>query len=116
MVSFNVTKKEADLINKIADRADTLYRRHEIYYISKLNTSMNITATHANGNPLRLKDLLEADDFNFGHDVVGIQNHLDKKTGKLMHHFVPRFSKPTNKRERNNYELSMAVKRQRANA
>lgn len=56
-----------------------------------MDADMDITATHANGCPLRLDDLLAADEFNFGHDVFGIRNCLDRKTGKLMRNFLPRF-------------------------
>ncbi len=41
--------------------------------------------------PLRLADLLAADDFNFAHDVFGIMRHIDRRTGRLDNHFVPRF-------------------------
>lgn len=53
---------------------------------------MDITAVHANGNPLKLAELLATDDFNFTHDVFGITRHIDRETGKLGGCFVPRFS------------------------
>lgn len=53
---------------------------------------MDITACHANGNPLRLAELLKADDGNFGHDVFGIRRFIDRTTGRLMGHFRPRYS------------------------
>lgn len=53
---------------------------------------MDITATHANGCPLKLAELLAADDFNFSHDVAGIYRHLDRTTGKLLDCFLPRFA------------------------
>jgi hypothetical protein len=55
--------------------------------------TMDITAVHANGNPLRLADLLAADDFNFTHDVYSIVRHIDRKSGQLGDCFVPRFSR-----------------------
>ena len=51
-----------------------------------------LAATHANGNPLRLHDLLNADDLNFAHDVWGIRSKIDRTTGKLTDHFSPRYS------------------------
>lgn len=59
-----------------------------------LSFTMDIEATHCNGNPLRLQELLEADDANFGHDVFGINKYLNRDTGKLSDHFMPRFSAP----------------------
>lgn len=53
---------------------------------------MDLTAVHANGNPMRLADLLAADDFNFAHDIVGISRFLDRNTGRLTDCFSPRFS------------------------
>jgi len=55
--------------------------------------TMDVSAVHANGNPLRLEDLLHADDFNFAHDMSGICNCLDRNTGKLTRNFLPRFSR-----------------------
>ena len=45
---------------------------------SRMTCVMDITATHLNGNPLRLAALLAADDFNFMHDVCGIARHLNR--------------------------------------
>lgn len=57
-----------------------------------LDADMDITATHCNGNPLRLDDLLNADAFQFAHDIGGIRRHLNRETGKLEDCFVPRFT------------------------
>lgn len=51
---------------------------------------MDITATHLNGCPLQLQKFLDADDFNFAHDLVGIVNHMDRSTGQLIRCFLPR--------------------------
>lgn len=91
-ISFDRTPEEARIIRKIVARGweiDWLRKS----YKDRLSMEMDITATHANGNPLRLEDLLAADDFNFAHDMSGICNCLDRKTGKLMNHFRPRFSR-----------------------
>ena len=42
--------------------------------------------------PLRLTELLEADDTNFVHDVAGIERHLNRRTFKMEDCFVPRFA------------------------
>jgi hypothetical protein len=44
---------------------------------------------------LRLDDWLEADDFNFAHDFLGIKNNIDRGNGfpaKDFGLFVPRFA------------------------
>lgn len=61
--------------------------------ISPLSVEMDILATHLNGCPLRLSDLYNADDANFGHDVFGIIKNLDRDTGKLKNSFHPRYAK-----------------------
>lgn len=90
-VSFDITLIDYAAISKIVDRAwsiDWLQRS----YASRMDLRMDVTAVHANGNPLRLEDLLAADDFNFAHDMSGICNCLDRDTGKLARGFSPRFS------------------------
>lgn len=90
-VTFEVTISDSAVINKIARRAFDLakgYGRKR----KAINYAMDLTAVHANGNPLRLADLLAADNFNFIHDVFGIERHLDRDTGKLGNCFRPRFS------------------------
>lgn len=37
-------------------------------------------------------DPLDADRFNFAHDVGGIRYHLDRNTGELADCFRPRYS------------------------
>ncbi len=77
------------LILKIARRAVGLYSAHGVK-LDLLETQMDLSATHAGGCRLNLDKLLAADDFNFMHDITGINRHLDRDTGKLMHYFTPR--------------------------
>jgi len=90
MISFTATASEFDTIGRIADRAIKLDKR-----INRRHVTMDITACHANGNPLDLEELLTADDFNFTHDVFGITRYLDRTTGKLTDCFVPRYTRRT---------------------
>lgn len=85
-ISFNVSKPDRDLCHRIAERAVADLR------VSRLDALLDVMATHANGNPLRLADLLDANAFNFAHDIYGIARHLDRTTGKLTDHFSPRYS------------------------
>ena len=42
---------------------------------------------------LRLEDLLNADDFNFAHDIVGIVNNINRSNPTDFNLFVPRYAK-----------------------
>jgi len=91
MINWNISKKEHDLVMEIANRAAGIamdvgleYRPHEIM--------MDITATHANGCPLRLGELAGAEKFDFVHDVFGIHTHINRKTGELQNCFLPRYA------------------------
>ncbi len=88
-ISFAVSYSDAGLIGSIVSR---VARMNIGKRIDQVGLMMDLTACHANGNPLRLSELLVADDFNFTHDVYGIQRHINRDTGKLENCFVPRFT------------------------
>lgn len=80
-IKWNATRAEYQIIRKIVDRA----WKHDAFrsrYASRGDLEMDIEATHCNGNPLRLQDLLD-----------GICRHLNRTTGELGGCFSPRFSK-----------------------
>lgn len=87
-------KQEFEIIAKICDRseemgivapsADPRNRR--------MNLMMDIDNAHKDVG-INLAGLLEADDLNFAHDVIGIQAHMNRNTGKLEDFFVPRYAK-----------------------
>lgn len=92
-VSFSVSPKDGAMIRAIADRAwEATWVRDA--YRDRMALMMDLTALHANGNPLRLAALLDADAFNFSHDISGIAANLDRETGQLNNCFSPRFSMP----------------------
>jgi hypothetical protein len=89
MVQFaNFTRDEYNIVLAITDRAV----RSNIYD-NALAADMDLSAVHVHC-PLRLVDLLTADDFNFAHDLSGIRQHINRTTGKLENHFLPRFAVP----------------------
>ena len=88
-VNWDVSKTDARLVEKIVDRAVQL----ELLNGTRQDLSMDIEAVHANCTPLRLAELLAADTFNFTHDIRGIQRHIDRLTGGLTGHFLPRFTR-----------------------
>jgi hypothetical protein len=90
MLEFaKLTREERKTVNQIAARAVALFRKGGVR-LRKADVVMDLTAVHAK-MPLRLADMLAADDFNLGHDVAGIWKHLNRRTGELEDFFVPRF-------------------------
>lgn len=93
-VSFDIDIRDAKLVTKIVTRAKKLLKaRNPGSKIDTLCMRMDLIATHANGTPLDFKKFLEFDEFNFLHDLNGIAVHIDRSTGKLKHHFLPRSHK-----------------------
>jgi len=91
-ISFKTSVSDRALIEAIANRASEELGP-EIFGDDPLTqVAMSITACHANGCKLDLQRLLEADRFNFLHDVVGIDRHVSRQTGRLTGFFQPRFS------------------------
>lgn len=102
MTKLTATAKDAALIDKIVERAlrsaSLIFQdQFDIFgrpALDWIGLSMDITACHLNGTALRLSELLDADDANFGHDVWGIRRFIDRETGKLTDHFLPQFAQP----------------------
>lgn len=92
MVKFTVEPEQQDALDKCVDRALEIADDLGVIY-SRGDCEMDLSACHANGNPMDFKALSEANDFEFVHDVWGIRRHLNRKTGELMDCFSPRFSK-----------------------
>lgn len=88
-VNFNTTENEDELIIEITKRVHVLHPG----VFCQLNLQMDLTACHCNGNPIDFEKLLSFDDFNFNHDIFGITNCINRRTGKLENCFVPRCSK-----------------------
>ncbi len=84
-INWVASKHDQIIISKIADRA-ALFGN-----MSKNVVMMDITACHLNGCPLRLFDLLNANQGNFFHDIIGINEHINRETGKLQDLFLPRY-------------------------
>lgn len=87
MVNWEATKEEYKLVEKIVAKAIQKYPQ-----LDTVNLEMDIMATHLNGCNLKLQEFLDAGDFNFAHDIFGIVEHMNRKTGKLENCFLPRYS------------------------
>lgn len=104
-INFNTTKPVAEqkedfrMIAKIAQRGRAMAVEQGFAADDQMSAVMDVAACHANGCPLRLQELLDADDFNFAHDFFGIRRHLDRTTGELTNFFRPRFAAPKAERE-----------------
>ncbi|WP_304818914.1 hypothetical protein [uncultured Clostridium sp.] len=75
-------------ISKIVERADKL----NLLCDDRISLMMDLEVANKKFD-LRLNELLEADDFNFSHDICGIQNNIDRTTKTFMNCFVPRFAR-----------------------
>lgn len=92
-INFTATKEEYEIIGRIVKRAVALFAEYDVT-LDSTSLMMDITATHANGCPLRLAELLEAEEIDFAHDISGITRHIDRTTGELQDCFLPRYSQP----------------------
>jgi hypothetical protein len=86
MVQFTTDKEATIVIGEIVRRA-----KREGLINDGMALNMDLSATHVTC-PLKLSELLASDRFNFAHDVRGIQNHINRKTGELEDFFCPRFA------------------------
>jgi len=91
-INWNIQPEEGLLIAKIAARYGALVKRSTKRNADIEGHIMDLTATHLNGCPLKLAALAEADEFNLAHDVGGIYQHINRRTGKLERCFLPRFA------------------------
>jgi len=88
MVNFTSDRQQLEILRQVADRADELgigYKRMDML--------MDLDAANSNGQPLDFARLLDFPDFDFTHDICGIQRHIDRTTGKLGDCFIPRCAK-----------------------
>src|SRR5262249_46816233 len=87
MKNLPMTATESAVVDLIVDRAFRLLPGSD-----RRSLLMDITATIMGGCRMRLDDWLAADDFNFAHDICGIQRHLNRRTFQLEDCFLPRFA------------------------
>lgn len=82
-------RERFNIINKIVDRANDL----GITIGSRCTQMMDISNADKQFN-LRLEEFLNAEQYDFCHDFIGIQRHMDRSLGvcKVVDFFVPRFA------------------------
>lgn len=82
--AFGIDKKH------IGHEPPSMTRAEEDEYVQLVE--MDIECAYKFLGVVDLGRLLDFDDFNFAHDVFGIQQHIDRGTGELAHCFLPRCS------------------------
>ena len=92
-----MNKEEYLLIVEIAKRAEEM----DLLMFDRLSLIMDIENVHKEIG-LNLTEMLNAGDFDFAHDVVGIQQNFDRRSKKLTNLFLPRFAKVVVDSESNN--------------
>lgn len=80
-------KEKFELIVKIAKRAEEM----DLVMFDRISLIMDLECADEEFD-LRLEELLAADNFNFSHDVAGIQNNLNRQKRKMGNTFVPRYA------------------------
>lgn len=80
-------KEQFELIVEIAKRAE----KSGLLMFNRMTLIMDLECATNEFN-LRLNDFLNADEYNFTHDIIGIQQNLDRQNKKMENLFVPRFS------------------------
>lgn len=84
----------------IVGRAEKLYTKlyPDREELDRLDLFIALLAVHLSCG-LDFEKLLDFDDFNFMHDIVGIINNIDPITGKLNNMFLPRCHLPQDEEE-----------------
>ena len=83
-----LTRKDYEMCAQIVDRA----MRMGFYKDNKTTAHMDIVNAVQYWN-MRLEDWLNADDFNFAHDIAGIyENIIREYPVQFTNYFVPRFA------------------------
>ena len=88
-----ISRTEVNLIQQIATRASAMYLNLFDTHVDPAYIASELFLVHGEIVPLRLEEMLAADNSNFAHDIGGIHRHL--KVGnpsELTGCFMPRFA------------------------
>ncbi len=93
-IQFTTDQATIDAIAKIVEGVKTSLRDAgiEIPISFTATHNMNLNACHSNGCTLDMERMLEADPLDLLHDLAGIDAHINKSTGVLQNHFLPRYA------------------------
>jgi hypothetical protein len=90
---FKLTKQEFELVSQIAERVEATGPDLG-WGGNRLDLIMDLEAVHSNGCDLDLAQLLAFPEPDFWHDIAGISQYVNRKTGGLEDCFMPRCAKP----------------------
>ena len=88
---YALESRDGPLIEHFAERASRLWARFNGKTVDPHWIASEVSLVHNHIVPLRLQELLDADDGNFAHDIVGIHCHL--AGDNPSDGFKPRFAK-----------------------
>jgi len=91
MLEARCSQQDFSLAVAIMKRAVEMAKEYQTF-LDPNQCLMDIVVCHCNGCPLHLLRLLMSDPEDFSHDVLGIAVHIDRKSGRLCHGFIPRFA------------------------
>ena len=83
-----MTKNEHLLIAEIAKRAD----EQGLLHYDRMSMIMDLSVAHEQFH-LDLTELLNAPDFDFAHDINGIQQNINRQNKVVENHFLPRYAR-----------------------
>ncbi len=87
-----IKERDIKLISQIARRAKKEYASFGLE-VNAETIIMDLTSVHFIGeNPIKLQELLVAETDDFMHDIIGINQNLNRITYKLENCFSPRYS------------------------
>ena len=93
-LELQLPQPDFDLVLAIGRRAmDAGYQGRDLDGRMRrpIDMIMDLSAVHLHGGGLKLAELLKAPEVDFAHDIAGIVRHLDRKSGKLLDCFSPRY-------------------------
>ena len=92
-MQMTLTREHIELCNKIVDRLEMFPTYHAMYN-NRIAAFTDICAGVGNWH-MDLYEWLNADDYDFLHDCVGIYQHINRTTtpASLYGAFVPKFAR-----------------------
>ncbi|MBS7576951.1 MULTISPECIES: hypothetical protein [unclassified Enterococcus] len=82
-----MNREKMNLISEIVERAE----KEGLLLFDRIGLIIDLKLAVKHFD-LKLNDLLNADSENFTHDIVGIQNNIDRENKIFDSMFLPRFS------------------------
>jgi hypothetical protein len=84
-------KKKFQLQAQCAERWEAMLAGHNLEVPDRIQTMCTLGFAD-DACPIDWERLLAADDYNFSHDISGLDRHMNRETLKLEGFFVPRFA------------------------